>query len=213
MRWTWLCLLAIFLATPGRATASGIPDDGLLDFAILRNGEQIGRHLIRFEQRDDPMIVQITAGVDYRVAFIPLYIFRHTARETWRAGDLIDMKAETNDNGDDYDIRLTVDGTLGALSINDETTYVDTPLRPASLWNKAALGDQVILDPADGDLMKVSVAQAGEETITVRGREIRARRYDITGEFQRMLWFDQHNVLVQVVFDGEDGSEIRYQLR
>ncbi|MBN85976.1 MAG: hypothetical protein CL885_00470, partial [Dehalococcoidia bacterium] len=152
MRWTWLCLLAIFLATPGRATASGIPDDGLLDFAILRNGEQIGRHLIRFEQRDDPMIVQITAGVDYRVAFIPLYIFRHTARETWRAGDLIDMKAETNDNGDDYDIRLTVDGTLGALSINDETTYVDTPLRPASLWNKAALGDQVILDPVDGDL-------------------------------------------------------------
>ena len=85
LRWVWLSLLAIFLATPGRANASGIPEDGMLDFAILRNGEQIGRHLIRFERRGEPTIVQITADVDYRVAFIPLYIFRHTARETWRA--------------------------------------------------------------------------------------------------------------------------------
>ena len=77
MRWVWLSLLAIFLATPGRANASGIPEDGVLDFAILRNGEQIGRHLIRFERRGEPTIVQITADVDYRVAFIPLYIFRH----------------------------------------------------------------------------------------------------------------------------------------
>ena len=123
------------------------------------------------------------------------------------------MQAETNDNGDDYDVAFRVEGTEGALSINDQTTSIDTPLRPASLWNNAVVGDQVILDSADGDLMKVSITAAGEETITVRGREIRAHRYDMTGDFQRMLWYDRRNVLVQVVFDGRDGSEIRYQLR
>ena len=140
--------------------AAGIPEDGVLDFAILRNGEQIGRHTIRFEGHGDPKVVRITAEVDYRVAFIPLYIFRHTARETWRGGGLIGMQAETNDNGDDYDIAFRVEGTEGALSINDQTTSIDTPLRPASLWNNAVVGDQVILDPADGDLMKVSITAA-----------------------------------------------------
>ena len=213
LRCTGLYFLVAFLAVSGPAIASGIPEDGLLDFAILRNGEQIGRHTILFEGRGEPTIVRITAEVDYRLGFIPLYIFRHAARETWRDGGLIGMQAETNDNGDDYDIAFTVEGAQGALSINDETTAIDTPLRPASLWNNAVIGDQVTLDPADGDLMSVSVSAAGEEMITVRGWEIRAHRYEMTWDFQRMLWYDRRNVLVQVVFDGRDGSEIRYQLR
>lgn len=213
MRWTGLFFYIALLTVSGSAMAAGIPEDRVLDFAILRNGEQIGRHTIQFEGRGEPTIVRITAEVDYRLGFIPLYIFRHAARETWRDGGLIGMQAETNDNGDDYDVAFSVEGTAGALSINDQTTSIDTLLRPASLWNNAVIGDQVILDPADGDLMKVSITAAGEETITVRGREIRAHRYDMTGDFQRMLWYDRRNVLVQVVFDGRDGSEIRYQLR
>ena len=205
--------LLIALALPHMASASGIPEDGVLDFAILRNGEQIGRHVIRFERRGEPTIVRIVAEVDYRVAFIPLYTFRHSALETWRGGNLIAMSAETNDNGDDYNIELTTNGDSGALTVNGETASVAATSRPASLWNNAAVGNQRIVDPADGELMNVSVTSPGAETITVRGHEIRAIRYEMTGDFQRILWFDERNVLVQVAFEGEDGSKLRYVLR
>ncbi len=203
-------VLAIMTTLPGLAAASGMPKDGVLDFAILRNGDQIGRHVFRFEARGDPMIVQIVAEIDYRLGFIPLYTFRHNARETWQAGKLVGLTAETNDNGDDYRIALADDGDL---TVNDETEAIAVGMRPASLWNNAALGDQTLIDPADGDLMKVSVAAAGAETITVRGTEIQASRYEMTGDFQRTLWYDRQNVLVQVLFSGSDGSEIRYRLR
>lgn len=207
-------LLPIALAASSApAFASGIPDDGVLDFAILRNGEQIGRHVFRFERRGDPTIVRIVAEVDYRIAFIPFYIFRHSASETWRGGKLVAMSAQTNDNGDDYTVALAEDGGEGELSVNDETVSVALPLRPASLWSNAQLGAQKLLDPADGEVMSVSVAAAGEDTISVRDRTIKAFRYEMTGDFQRCLWFDEDNVLVQVLFAGEDGSEIRYRLR
>lgn len=208
-----LGFLLIVLLLPQQAAASGIPEDGILDFAILRNGEQIGRHVIRFERRGDPTVVRIVAEVDFRVAFIPLYTFRHSALETWRDGKLIAMSAKTNDNGDDFKLELSIDGDAGALTTNGETVSIAATSRAASLWNNAVEGNQTVIDPADGEMMKIFVASSGAETIIVRGREIRAFRYDMTGEFQRNLWFDERNVLVQVAFEGEDGSEIRYELR
>ena len=123
------------------------------------------------------------------------------------------MTAETNDNGDDYKIELAREGGGLSLSINSETTLIDAGFMPASLWNNASVGNGTVIDPADGDLMKVSIRESGEETITVRGREIRAIRYEMSGDFQRSLWYDRRDVLVQVSFEAEDGSEIRYKLR
>ena len=204
-------LICIVAAQP--AAAAGVPDSGVLDFAILRNGTEIGSHVIRFEKRGNPTIVRIEATVDYRLAFIPLYLFRHAAREEWRDGRLVRMTAQTNDNGDDYEVVVAPNGATLDLTVNGAAQSIDARLVPASLWNNALVGDRTVIDPADGELMKVSVRESGEETITVRGRKVRARRYSMTGDFQRDLWYDGDGVLLQVVFQGEDGSEIRYRLR
>lgn len=203
--------LILFLASP--LQAAGAPVGDMLDFAILRNGAEIGRHVFQFVQRGDPTIVRIRAEVDYRVAFIPLYMFRHEAREVWRDGRLVAMTAETEKNGDEYTVAVTREGDSLNLSVNGDVTPVAAGVMPASLWNNAVEGQRTIIDPADGELMNVSVRAAGEETIDVRGHQVRARRYEMTGEFQRDLWFDRKNELVQVRFKGEDGSDIRYRLR
>ena len=36
----------------------------------------------------------------------------------------------------------------------------------------------------------MQVTPAGTETITVAGREVEARRYCITGDLERELWYD-----------------------
>ncbi len=198
---------------PQFAIASGIPEGGVLDFAILRNGTEIGSHVIRFERVGDPTIVRIAAKVDYRLAFIPVYLFELNAREEWRKGRLVGMSVETNDNGDDFRVAVTPDGEGLNLSINGTDSSIDPKTIPASLWYKPMVGHETILDPADGEMMKVTVRASGEEIIQVRGAAIRARRYVMTGDFERNLWYDQRRVLVQVQFEGRDGSEIRYELR
>lgn len=203
----------LILACPAVASTPGIPESGVLKFTVLRNGTEIGRHAFRFEQDANPMVVHIEAQIDYKVAFIPLYMFRHSAREVWQDGRLVGMTADTNDNGDDYHIAIEPNGGALSLSINGAAVPIDANTYPVSLWNNARPLRGTVLDPADGDLMKVSVREDGEETVSVRGRNIRARRYTMTGDFQRDLWYDRRGVLVQVRFKAEDGSEIRYVLR
>lgn len=192
---------------------TGVPDSGVLDFAILRNGDAIGSHVIRFETKDDALAVQVEAKVDYRFGFIPLYRFEHRALEVWREGSLQRMSATTNDNGAKYEIVLQRDEGDMVLAVNGAETAAAPGLQPASLWNVAIVRQRRILDPADGELMSVAIADAGMETIRVAGRDVPARHYVMTGDFERDLWYDDRGVLKQVRFLGDDGSEILYSLR
>jgi hypothetical protein len=205
--------LSWLLASPVAALASGVPDGGVLDFSILRNGEEIGRHTLRFEARGRTVDVRVEASVDFRFGFIPLYRFDHRAHEVWRDGALVRLSATTQDNGDDFQIEVRPDGAGLVLSVNGESTPIEANTVPASLWNIALVGRKVILDPADGEMMAVAISDAGAETITVRGRDVVARHYVMTGDFERDLWYDRDGVLMQVRFKGDDGSEIHYQLR
>jgi hypothetical protein len=208
-----LCSLTILLAESVPGFAIGFPEDGVLDFAILRNGSEIGRHVYRFEGTGKSLVVRIEATIDYRFGIIPLYRFDHHATEVWRNGQLESMSATTRDNGDNYRIEVRPNGESLSLDVNGSEIAVEPDMMPASLWNIAIVKRGRILDPADGELMKVSIADAGDDTVSVRGRDIPARRYVMTGEFERDLWYDANGVLLQVRFRGDDGSEIRYGLR
>jgi hypothetical protein len=206
-------IFALLWLLTAPALASGVPDDGVLDFAILRNNEEIGRHTLRFETRGQDLNVRIIASIDFRFGFIPLYQFDHQALETWRGGGLLGMSATTRDNGDDFEIEVQRDGDGLTLTLNGETTPLDGDIVPASLWNIALVTRDQILDPADGEIMAVVTRDAGAQTIRIRGREIVAQHYIMTGDFERDLWYDRQGVLMQVRFKGDDGSDILYQLR
>ncbi len=207
-------LLAPCLLMPVRAADNpGVPEAGALNFEILRNGNAIGRHVIRFEKNGDDLEVRVEAKVDYRFGFIPLYRFEHRALEVWRDGNLLRMSATTNDNGADYRIDLRQNGAGLVLTVNDTETVLSPDLQLASLWNIALVKQNRILDPADGELMSVTIADAGADSIQIDGRDVATRHYVMTGDFERELWYDARNVLRQVRFHGDDGSEIRYALR
>lgn len=204
---------AWLLASSVAVLASGVPEGGVLDFAILRNGEEIGRHILRFEARGRDIEVRVEARIDFRFGFIPLYRFDHEAHEVWRDGALVRLTATTQDNGDDYQVEVRPDGAGLTLSVNGESTPIEANIIPASLWNIALVTRSLILDPADGELMSVAITDVGAETITIRGRDVAARHYVMTGDFERDLWYDRDGVLMQVRFKGDDGSDIHYQLR
>ena len=77
---------------------------------------------------------------------------------------------------------------------------------PASIvsdhpWNFAVLDRTLLFDARRGKLRHVQVEPAGEEALTIGGREVAAKKYRISGDLERVLWY------------GEDGSWLQSQLR
>lgn len=208
-----ICLSVLFFGFAILPAAASVPDGDVLEFAILRNGDEIGRHVFRFRREGDTLAVDIEARIDYRFGFIPLYWFDHRATEIWRDGRLSRLTATTRDNGENYEIELRPDGPSMRLSVNGEEVAIEREIIPASLWNVETVKRRRIVDPADGEVMDVTIADAGPESVPVRGRDVAARHYIMTGDFDRELWYDADGVLVQVRFRADDGSEIRYDLR
>ena len=71
-----------------------------------------------------------------------------------------------------------------------------------------------LLDPVDGTVMKTKVAFLGEEPLSIDGRTVQTRKYRLSGDYSRDLWYDARNgSLVRVQFKGPDGSELAYVLK
>ncbi len=83
---------------------------------------------------------------------------------------------------------------------------------PVSLWNEAVVEQSSALDPQNGSVVAVKVADRGEDDLVVQGRATRARHYVITTTFTQDVWYDNGHRLVKVELKGSDGSTIRYQL-
>ena len=187
------------------------PGDGR-SFAIQRNGEDIGLHEVTFTRQDDRLDVRIKVEVDYRFLFIPVYLFEHEAHEVWVGGVLRELRAKTNDNGETFDVVVRPNGAGLVLSVNGEERDVGRDAVPSSLWRQDMARAGQLIDPADGAVMTVDVGDAKWEEITVRGETIRARRYVMTGDLDRELWYDAAGMLVKVRFAGEDGSDLQFRL-
>jgi hypothetical protein len=187
------------------------PGDGR-SFAIQRNGEDIGRHEVTFERQGDRLDVRIKVEVDYRLLFIPVYRFEHEAHEVWVGGALRELRAKTNDNGESFDVVVRPNGSGLVLRVNGEERDVGRDAVPSSLWRQDMARPGQLIDPADGEVMMVNVGNAEWEDITVRGETIRARRYVMTGDLDRELWYDAAGMLVKVRFAGEDGSDLQFRM-
>jgi hypothetical protein len=186
------------------------PPGGNLDFTVLRNGSEVGRHEMRFRNEADGLKIDIRTNVAVKVAFITAYRFEHEGHEIWQNGRLVRLWSKTNDDGTPH--VLDVSAGTGDLSIMADGKQAEKAAVsiPASLWNERIVQQRSILNTLDGSRMNIAVADMGPETVPVKGQPVPARRYAITGDLQRELWYDAQNVLVKVRFKAKDGSDIEY---
>lgn len=203
-------LVALLMALAGSQAFAAPPPGGQLNFTILRNGSEVGSHEMLFRRTPDDLQIDIATKVLVKVAFIPVYRFEHEGHEVWHGDRLTRLWSKTNDDGTSHALNVTAAGPALAV-LADGNPVVDRPLRiPASLWHEGILRQSAILNTLDGSSMAIAVSDLGSENIPVAGRPVPARHYAITGDLQRELWYDEHNVLVKVRFKAKDGSDIEY---
>ena len=206
-----LVALSIVLGSGAYATTRGVPTDGRLQFTVARDGEPIGTHNYRFAKNAERTTVHIRTEIDYRFLFLPLYRFRHTSKEVWSGGKLTELFSRTDDNGESIRIEAHANGKGLVVNGLDGEYRAGPGVVPSSLWNVDVVRANELLSTIRGELLKTDSEFLGEEVLTLNGRQVPTRRYRLTGQLERNVWYDRDSqVLVRVKFKASDGSWVEY---
>jgi len=208
-------LTAFSTSAPAEATKIGVKDGTSLNFTVMREGEEIGSHVIKFSRAGDRVGVEIKTDVEVTVLFVPVYHFNHQGREVWQNGKLTMLVSSTDDDGTKHN--LTVKGEAATLNINGDgrSSTVPSGIIPASLWHPdlARPGKTSILNTLDGHRMNINTTFIKEEKVMVGSTEVMAKHFNIAGGLERDVWYGPDGTLVKVGFKGSDGSDIEYVLK
>lgn len=210
-----LIVVVAALVLPARAEP---PEGTTLEFAIQRNGSQIGTHRISYSRDRTDVMVDHVIDIQVGVGFVDLYRYHLTSRERWRAGRLIGLDAHVNKNGEPLQVMLRAmrhDTTVQSPSGSRTVPEGVVPQSPS--WNVFAVAASgartAMIDAETGVLATVSVTGPAAETITVGGASRATRRYAVHGADNATLWYDEHDLLVKKRLLAPDGSTIEYTLR
>jgi hypothetical protein len=141
------------------------------DFEVRLDGRPIGSH--RFVVSGPPAARQVesTARFDVTLLGIPLYRYRHEARERWRGDCLQELQSRTDDGGKPAQADLRRDpaepGQPGCVM-------------SFAYWNPALVRQSQLLNPQTGQIDQVRFERLPEAALPVEGRQAEAVRWQLT---------------------------------
>ena len=183
------------------------------EYAVVRGGSEIGRHVIEVDRQGDVTQVKIATKVQVKMAFITVYRFEQSSTETWKSNQLVALKSDTNDNGDEHHIAVREAASSLRINADGKNANAEKSLLPASLWFPATAKQRVLLNTVKGTQMRVEVADLGDDAVNAVGARVAARHYRLAGELARDVWYDHAGRLVRLQMTGSDGSLVTYELR
>lgn len=199
--------------------ADGAPDawqprDGdTIRFNVRRNHKSdFGTHTVHFSV-DEEGNVTATSDVSLKAGLGPITLFRYslTATEQWRAGQLVSLEGETNDDGDAESVEARRDGDMLEVSGSEFSGEVPLGIIPSSHWNIQQAYSDRILSTESGEILKTSATNMGRETIEAGGQQIEATRYRVVSDLTVDIWYDDQSRWVKLAFEAR-GQEIDYVL-
>ena len=208
---------AVTPAAPGvaeRVLLASVPQEGVIDFAVFRNGDRIGHHRVTFTPRGDELIVDIDIRLDVYVAFINFFAYHHRNREVWRAGELVSLDSTTDDNGKPNRVEVRRDGPA-EVRVNGTSFsgLLAGNTLPTSYWNPATITAKSLINSQNGKLAEVTVEDLGDDRIEAAGRQIEARHYRLSGDVNVDIWYDKNGIWVKTAFKAPgDDTLISYEL-
>ena len=185
-------------------------------FDVLLDQERIGTHRFDIASRADGTDeVQSEAHFVVRVLGLPVYRYRHSATERWRAGCLQHIDASTNDNGRQQQVYGGMQQEHFQLERPKGRSERSGCVNAFAYWDPARLLTQEeLLNPQTGEFERVKIAAVGEETLSVRGAAVPARRYQLRGDHLAIdLWYSPAGEWLQLETRVASNRLLRYRLR
>jgi Domain of unknown function (DUF6134) len=224
-----LLSLALLGASPA-SFAADQPYPPVVTFAVYRNGENVGRHVLTFAQKGGSQIVTIDSDISVRAMGLVAYRYLHHGNEVWSGDQLQSLQTKTDDNGRKFvvsaqhmganlKVERTTAGPVSAAAtdglqmpdISRET--LPASIMPTSQWNIRQVKQSALLNTQYGTLSHVKVVPGPREAVRTSTRSVEAMRYTYSGDLRMDLWFDDRSRWVKGTFVAFDGSSIEYILQ
>lgn len=195
------------------ALADPAPQESTLRFEVMLDGRPIGGHALTFDpQPDGSLKVAIDIDLDIRFGPFTVFAYNHRNRTLWRAGKLLSLQSETNDNGTEYRIRATAGSQGLQIHANDEAPFtISASTLPSTYWMATTIQQNQLINTQTGELLEISVRKVGREQVTGPSGLFEATHFRMEGDLEIDLWYDDTGVLVGLAFETR-GSQVTYRL-
>jgi hypothetical protein len=205
------------LSLDGRAARAArgteiFPAPGSLVFAVRRRGETVGSH--RFDFSDGPGY--FTARYHSEFAFAlkngRAWRYRNYGEEVWRDGWLDSLVSDTLRGGKAHKLRLKREGEALYGKVDSLGISVSGYVITTSLWHRDTPFTQVLLGHEDGLTKVVNAVRLGSETVEAPEGPVTAKRYALSGEIERNLWYGSGARLLKASWPDPEGEILSLRL-
>lgn len=200
-------------ATRDVRSSDVFPAPGSLEFAVERNGAIVGMQRYSFREGSGSFVVRYGSELDVPLGGGRTWRYLHLGEEVWRDGWLDGLETET---------RLGEEVTTLSLHRRDDALYgiaagqkisVSGYVITTSLWHRDTPFTQVLLGHEDGRTKVINVAPLGRESVATPAGPVEARRYALTGEIERNLWYGPESRLLKASWPGPGGEILVLRLQ
>jgi hypothetical protein len=174
------------------------------DYVIFVDGKEVGQSHFTINQQDDGgTYVRASAKVEIRGLF--KYVYAVESQEWWKAGKLVGLKVQSNENGKKTDVLVAVGGDQLKLNVNGQERALRPDVWTTSYWKLAdAKYHNKQVPVLDGDTGKEYAGQlqfVATEQLKVAGQPQETFHFRVTGIPNTTdLWFDRYHRLVRQEF-------------
>lgn len=186
-----ICCWFGVLLVAGSSIACSPPADQAVYGIHHETYGDIGHHTLTFSCEGDDLVVETDVSVNVKIVFVTVYKRRARYREVWRQDQLIAYDAWTDEAGDEYITKARIDGNKMIIDGVENGVNVPPDTVSSHPWNAEVVDRRLLFGMKDGRLLEVDVEAAGEESIQIGEKAIKARKYVVSGDIERELWYDR----------------------
>jgi len=184
------------------------------DFRVFLDEKEIGTHRFELIERAGGRELVSDARMKVKLLFVTAYTYDHHDVEHWDGDCLSKLSSTTDDNGEKH--RVDVQRREGATIVQTlkGTQRLGECVLTFAYWNPAMLRQTQLLNSQDGENVKVKIADAGPDSILVRGVKTPARRYELRSEKLSIdLWYSEQQQWLALESKTARGQKLIYKLK
>jgi hypothetical protein len=204
--------LVLFAFAAPAFAETPMPADGLHEYVIKRNGEPIGTLKIDFRRDGRRLVAKSNYSIKIKLLSIVLYRYDKVMTETYQDGTLIAYETGIDDNGTKSEVRVSRSPDGLAIVHPKGRLSVALGLLPSTYWPTATVNQTRLIDSSDGVLVSVKTSEPTTENLDIDGRGVTAKRYTMSGDLKRELWYDANDgTWLKLKMKASDGSTLEFE--
>lgn len=181
------------------------------DFRVFLDDKEIGTHRFELLEQDGERQLTSQARMVYKLLFVTAYTYDHHDVEHWSGDCISKLASNTDDNGKKHRVNVQRQEGSTAVQTLKGTQRLGECVLTFAYWNPAMLRQTQLLNSQDGEYVDVKIADAGAESILVRGVKTPARRYELrskNGKLSIDLWYSEQQQWLALESKTERGQKL-----